>query len=143
MISFFSIIVSSSAFASVKICRACAPCLSSSKNARVDTFQFPCVEERRPVNELAQRRKRKVVENAHAREFGTGQVFGAPLDRSAPFARSLERDELLARRRMGLAKLLVLGAMLRDKCGLPSSLRRLVVTGTARLASSTCTTGSL
>ena len=38
------------------------------ENARVDALQPPGMEERRPVNELAQRRQRKVVQHAHAGE---------------------------------------------------------------------------
>ena len=85
------------------------------EDARIDAFQPPGVEERRPVDELAQRGEGKVVEHAHAGERGRGEVFGAPLDRSAPCASGLEGDDLLARRGVGLAERLVVGAMLRDE----------------------------
>src|ERR1035437_3482443 len=54
------------------------------KNSGIDAFQSPCVKDRRPVDEFAQRRQRKVIEHADAGERGYGQVFGTPLDRSAP-----------------------------------------------------------
>ena len=85
------------------------------EDARIDAFQPPGVEERRPVDELAERGQREVVEHAHAGELGRGKVFGAPLDGRAAAARGLERDELLARRGVGLAQRFVLGAMLRDE----------------------------
>ena len=85
------------------------------EDARVDAFQAPGVEERRPVDELAQRGQGKVVEHADAGECGVGQVFGAPLDGSAAGAGGLERDDLLARRGVGLAERLVVGAMLGDE----------------------------
>ena len=89
------------------------------EDARVDALQFPGVEERRPVDELAQRGEREVVEHAHAGERGRGHVFGAPLDGRAAAARgSRARRALLARRGVGLAQRLVLGAMLRDERGL-------------------------
>jgi hypothetical protein len=69
-----------------KICRACAPCSGCSKNARINALQFPCVEERRPVNELAQRRQRKVIQHAHAGKLRLGQILRAPLNRSASCA---------------------------------------------------------
>src|ERR1017187_6304055 len=100
------------------------------KNSGIDAFQSPCVKDRRPVDEFAQRRQRKVIEHADAGERGYvrrqrkviehadagergyGQVCGTPLDRSAPCTSGLKRDDLLARRRVGLAQRLVLGAML-------------------------------
>ncbi len=87
------------------------------EDARVDAFESPGVEERRPVDEFAQRGERKVVEHADAGECGCGQVFGAPLDRSAPGAGGLEGDDGLARRGVGLAERLVFGAMLGDELG--------------------------
>ena len=62
------------------------------KNSGVDAFEAPCVEERRPVDEVAEGCERKVVEHADAGEGGRGQVFGAPFDRSAPCACGFEGD---------------------------------------------------
>src|ERR1035438_2687483 len=68
------------------------PVLCVFENPRINSFQSPGVEERAPVNELAQRRQRKVVQHAHTRKSGHGQILRAPLDRSAPFSSSLKRD---------------------------------------------------
>src|ERR1022692_3648750 len=62
------------------------------QNAGINTLQSPGMEERAPVNELAQRRQRKVIQDAHTRKSGHGQILRAPLDRSAPFSSSLKRD---------------------------------------------------
>ena len=73
------------------------------EDARIDALQLPGVEERRPVDELAQRGERKVVEHAHAGERGVGEVFGAPLDRRAAVrAAASSETSLLARRGVGL-----------------------------------------
>ncbi len=73
------------------------------------------MEERRPVNELAQGGERKVVEHANAGECGRGQVFGPPIDWRASCASSFKGDDLLAGRGVGLSERFVLGAMLRDE----------------------------
>src|SRR5713226_7915130 len=57
------------------------------KNAGINTFQPPGVEERRPVDEVAQHRQRKVVQHAHTGKCGCRQVFGTPLDRSPSLSR--------------------------------------------------------
>ena len=62
------------------------------KNAGINAFQSPGVEERRPVDEFAQRRQRKVVQHAHTGERGRRQVFRTPLDRSSSLAGGLKRD---------------------------------------------------
>src|SRR6266851_9194801 len=85
------------------------------ENAGVNAFQPPGVEERRPVNEVAQRRQRKVLQHAYAGKLGDGQVFGTPLDRSQPCPSGLKGDDLLAWRGVGLAERLVVGAMLRHE----------------------------
>ena len=71
------------------------------EDARINALQLPGVEERRPVDELAQRGQRKVVQHAHAGERGRGQVFGAPLDRRASGAGGLKRNELAGAARRG------------------------------------------
>src|SRR6185295_9841522 len=42
------------------------------KDRGVDALELPRVEERRPVDELAQRRERKLVEHPYAGELGRG-----------------------------------------------------------------------
>ena len=88
------------------------------ENARIDAFQAPGVEERRPVDELAQRRQRKVVEHAHAGKLGSRQVFRTPLDRSPSLAGGGQGDHRLARSGVSLAEGFVIGAMLRHECRL-------------------------
>ncbi len=86
----------------------------------------------------------KVVEDADAGELGRRHVFGAPLDRSAAGAGGLDGDDGLARGGVGLAQRFVVGAMLRDEVApCPRRSAGWWSTGTARLASSTWTTGSL
>src|ERR1700738_5317053 len=86
------------------------------------------MEKRRPVDELTQRRQRKFVEHADSGKFRNRQIFLAPPNWSA--ACDLRTASYSAR-------------CCATNSALPSSLSRLVVTGTARLASRTCTTGSL
>ena len=42
------------------------------ENARIDALQSPGVEERRPVDKVAQRCQRKIVQHAHAGKRGYG-----------------------------------------------------------------------
>src|SRR6202030_2316541 len=65
------------------------------QNAVINPFQLPGVEERCPVDEVAQRCERKVVQHAHTRKCGYGQVFRTPPDRSPPCARGLKRNDRL------------------------------------------------
>ena len=53
------------------------------EDARVNAFELPGVEEGRPVDELAQRGEREVVEDADAGELGGREVFSAPVDGGA------------------------------------------------------------
>ena len=85
------------------------------ENARINTLQSPSMEERRPVNEVAQCRQRKVMQHADTGKRGSREVFGPPLDRSPSLARGLDGDDRLARRGMGLAERLVIRAMLRHE----------------------------
>ena len=48
-------------------------------------------------------------------KHGLGQVFGTPFNRSPPRASRLDRNDRLARRRVGFAKRFVVGAMLRHE----------------------------
>src|SRR5271169_519021 len=82
------------------------------KNPRINAFQSPGVEERRPVDEFTQRRQGKVVKHTHAGKGGRGQIFGTPLDRSPPLAGGLDGNYCQARRGVGLANRFVIGAML-------------------------------
>ncbi len=63
------------------------------EDARINALQSPGVEERRPVDELAQRRQRKIVQHADAGKRRRGHIFGAPLDRRPARARRLKRDD--------------------------------------------------
>ena len=114
------------------------------QNLRIDALQLPRVEERRPVDVLPQRPQREVVEHAHTRELGLRHVVRRPRDRGAAGARRLEAHQRLARTTRGCG-----GSRRSRPCAArrthpcrPRSAR-LVVTGTARLASSTWTTGWL
>src|SRR5580704_3057077 len=85
VIWFFAMMTSRRALASVKIWRLLTVRLVL-KNAGIDAFQPPGVEDWRPVNELAQGGQRKIVQHTHAGEGGHGQVFGSPHDWSPPGA---------------------------------------------------------
>ena len=107
---------SSSALPSAKIWRACSPYFSCSRMRGIDALELPGVEERRPVDVLAQRREREVVEHAHAGELGRRRrprraTRSASGSRAPPRA----RRSLCFGARVELAQLLVLGAVLRDE----------------------------
>src|SRR5215472_663241 len=85
------------------------------EDARVDSLQSPRVEERRPVDVLAECCERLVFDGADACEVWCGDVFCAPFDCRAASARLLNRDDSLLWRGMALAQRLVLRAMLRLK----------------------------
>ena len=76
------------------------------------------MEDRRPVNKLAQRCQRKIVQHAHAHKFGLGQVLRTPLNRSPSLASGLKRNPLLARSRVCLPQRLVVSTMLFHERGL-------------------------
>src|ERR1700743_1006867 len=57
------------------------PLLLIVEDARIDAFQLPGMKEGRPVDKLAQRGERKVVEHTHAGELRRWNIFGAPFDR--------------------------------------------------------------
>src|ERR1700722_15195020 len=82
------------------------------EDAGVDAFQFPGVEERRPVNKLTQCRQRKIVQYTHAGKFRCGQVFGAPLNWSPPGTGDREGYAFLPRCGMSLAERFVVDAIL-------------------------------
>src|SRR5579871_5519500 len=85
------------------------------KNAGINPFQPPGVEERCPVNELAQRFQRKVVKNAYADKTRRGHIFSTPCNRCSPRAGDLKRDDRLPRCSMSLAKCLVFSSVLGHK----------------------------
>src|SRR6516225_1131048 len=80
--------------------------------ARVNAFQSPRVEQRRPVDEFAQRRQRNIFQYAYAGKRWDRYVIATPLNRNAPGARLFERDDMELRRRMGLAERFIVGSML-------------------------------
>ena len=66
------------------------------EDARVDALELPGVEERRPVDELAQRREREVVEHAHAGEARAAAMSSARHAIGVRVgARRLERHQLV------------------------------------------------
>jgi hypothetical protein len=104
---------SSSALPSANSCRACAP-RSPSSRMRGYALRSPGVEKRRAVDKFTQRSQRIVIQHAHADKRRHGQVFGAPLDGSPPFASRL-RGTTCWRGAAWTAQSLVVGTMLRNK----------------------------
>src|SRR5580704_4891160 len=51
------------------------------EDARVNTLEAPRVKKRRPVDELAQSRQRKIIEYANSRRLRNRYVFNPPFDR--------------------------------------------------------------
>ena len=82
------------------------------EDARIDALQSPGVEERRPVDVLAQGGERSVFDDADAGKLRCCEILGAPLDGSAARAGLLDGDDGLLGRGVALAKGFVLGAML-------------------------------
>ena len=79
-------------------------------------MQLPGVEERRPVDELAQRREREVVEHAHAGERRAAAMSSARHSIGVRFARAASSETSLCfGAGVRSAELLVLGAVLRDE----------------------------
>src|SRR5450432_2681221 len=88
------------------------------EDAWIDTLQSPGMKERRPVDELAQRLERKVVEHADTGKRWHRYIFCAPRDGRPPLTRNRERDSRILGRRMRFAERCVFGRMLRHKSGL-------------------------
>jgi len=138
---FLPIMRSRRALPSLKTCRACAhaPRVPESWDKFLSA---PSMEERAPVNELASVARGKSFSTRTPVNEAWASLPDAIRSECAFFEQPQARRHSTSARR-GLAKRLVIGAMPCHEPRLTSSLKRLVVTGTARWRRGCGTTGSL